>query len=292
MLSVSIAIGIGLALIGMLALHAVRRLVRDVPQEDRRWLDALPLLLRFIWPLVNFIAHYCAGWFSARLIRRTDAQLRLTSLDFLMNARQFLALSMVSSVSAALFALAVMLASGLFSGIVLLLSTSVGYVYPRIWMRDVRRRHVATMLRQLPIYLDLLTLAVEAGLNINGAIQKAAEKGPDGPLRREFEHVLRDLKSGLNRDDALRRFDERQRIVEVSNLVRTIAQAERMGSGLAKTLRFQSERRRAERFQRAEKQAMEAPVKLVFPLLVFIFPVTFIVLGFPIAMKFMQEGLL
>jgi tight adherence protein C len=159
-------------------------------------------------------------------------------------------------------------------------------------MRDVRRRHVATVLRQLPIYLDFLTLAVEAGLNINGAIQKAVEKGPEGPLRREFEHVLRDLKSGLNRTDALRRFDERQRIGEVSNLIRNIAQAERMGSGLAKTLRFQSEQRRSERFQRAEKQAMEAPVKLVFPLLMFIFPVTFIVLGFPIAMKFMQEGLL
>jgi tight adherence protein C len=65
-----------------------------------------------------------------------------------------------------------------------------------------------------------------------------------------------------------------------------------MGSGLAKSLRFQSEQRRSERFQRAEKQAMEAPVKLVFPLLLFIFPVTFIVLGFPIVMKFVQEGLL
>lgn len=75
-------------------------------------------------------------------------------------------------------------------------------------------------------------------------------------------------------------------------LVGAVVQAERMGSGLAKSLRFQSEQRRSERFQRAEKQAMEAPVKLVFPLLVFIFPVTFIVLGFPIVMKFVQEGLL
>ncbi|WP_052306174.1 type II secretion system F family protein [Paraburkholderia phymatum] len=276
----------------MLALYAARRLMRNVPNEDRTWLDALPPLLRFIWPTVNFAAHYSAGWFGERFIARTDAQLRLTSLNFLMNARQFLALSMVSSFGAALIALTVMLASGLFSAAALCFAMCVGYFYPRIWMRDVRRRYVATVLRQLPIYLDFLTLAVEAGLNVNGAIQKAVEKGPDGPLRREFEHVLRDLKSGLKRGDALRRFDERQQIGEVSNLVRTIAQAERMGSGLAKTLRFQSEQRRAERFQRAEKQAMEAPVKLLFPLLVFIFPVTFIVLGFPIAMKFMQEGLL
>ncbi|WP_405034150.1 type II secretion system F family protein [Paraburkholderia terrae] len=276
----------------VLTLHSMRRLMRDVPNEDRAWLDPLPPLLRFVWPVVKFVAHYGTRRFGTRLIERTDAQLRLTSLNFLMNARQFLALSVVSSVSAVLVALAVMLASGLFSRTVLLLVMCVGYFYPRIWMRDVRRRHVAKVLRQLPIYLDFLTLAVEAGLNINGALQKAVEKGPDGPLRREFEHVLRDLKSGLNRTDALRRLDERQRIGEVSNLIRTIAQAERMGSGLAKTLRFQSEQRRAERFQRAEKQAMEAPVKLVFPLLMFIFPVTFIVLGFPIAMKFMQEGLL
>ncbi|MEM5370236.1 type II secretion system F family protein [Paraburkholderia azotifigens] len=292
MLIVSLAIGVSVVLTGLLALDAVRRLMRNVPKEDRTWLDALPPLLRLIWPAVNFVAHYCAGWFGERLIARTDAQLRLTSLNFLMNARQFMALSMVSSVGALLLALVAMLASGLFSTAVLLLATCVGFFYPRLWMRDVRRRHVATMLRQLPVYLDFLTLAVEAGLNINGAIQKSVEKGPDGPLRREFDHVLRDLKSGLNRADALRRFDERQRIAEVSNLVRTIAQADRMGSGLAKTLRFQSEQRRSERFQRAEKQAMEAPVKLVFPLLVFIFPVTFIVLAFPIAMKFVQEGLL
>jgi tight adherence protein C len=291
-LGLSILLAVGFMLACALALHACRRLMRNVAREDRRWLDPLPPLLRFVWPGVNFIAHYCGGWFGERLIARTDAQLRLTSLNFLMSARQFLALSMLSAASALTFAWTAMLASGLFSGAILLLTLCVGAIYPRIWMRDVRRRHVARVLRQLPVYLDFLTLAVEAGLNINGAIEKAVEKGPDGPLRREFEHVLRDLKSGLNRADALRRLDERQRIGEVSNLIRTISQAERMGSGLAKSLRFQSEQRRTERFQRAEKLAMEAPVKLVFPLLVFIFPVTFIVLGFPIAMKFLQEGLL
>jgi tight adherence protein C len=185
-----------------------------------------------------------------------------------------------------------MLALGMFSFIVLLFAALLGYFYPRIWTRDVRRRRIARILKHLSIYLDFLTLAVEAGLNINGAIQKAVEKGPAGPLRWELEHVLRDLKSGLNRTEALRRLDDRLRIKEVTNFVGAVVQAERMGAGLAKSLRFQSEQRRSERFQRAEKQAMEAPVKLVFPLLIFIFPVTFIVLGFPIAMKFVQEGFL
>jgi len=68
-----------------------------------------------------------------------------------------------------------------------------------------------------------------------------------------------------------------------------VIQAERMGSSMASVLRVQAEQRRSERFQRAEKQAMQAPVKLIFPLIVFIFPVTFIVLGFPIAMRFLHS---
>ncbi|HEY3598008.1 MAG TPA: type II secretion system F family protein [Paraburkholderia sp.] len=292
MLLISLISSVGITLAGVLLLRSLSRLTSDVPIEDRTWLDPLPPLLRLIWPLVNFIAHHFGPSFGAALVDRTEAQLRLTSLSFLMNARQFLAMSLISSACTTIGGTLLMGVAGLLSWWLPIGFALLGYYYPRIWTRDVRRRHVTKILRHLPIYLDFLTLAVEAGLNINGAIQKAVEKGPDGPLRREFEHVLRDLKSGLNRTEALRRFDERQRIKEVSNLVGAIVQAERMGSGLAKTLRFQSEQRRSERFQRAEKQAMEAPVKLVFPLLIFIFPVTFIVLGFPIVMKFMQEGLL
>jgi tight adherence protein C len=292
LLFIAFAVSVGLIVVIGVGYWSVRGLSGAVPQENRLFLDPLPKSLRLLWPLVNFVVHHFGDGFSAKLVARTDLQLRLTSLTFLMNARQFIALSIIASIIAALVALLLMLALGLFSVLVLLGVALLGYFYPRIWTRDVRRRRVGQILKHLPIYLDFLTLAVEAGLNINGALQKAIEKGPPGPLRWELEHVLRDLKSGLNRTEALRRLDDRLRIKEVTNLVGAVVQAERMGSGLAKSLRFQSEQRRSERFQRAEKQAMEAPVKLVFPLLVFIFPVTFIVLGFPIVMKFVQEGLL
>ncbi|MEZ0600649.1 type II secretion system F family protein [Paraburkholderia sp. IW21] len=292
LLFIALLVSFGVVLVVALCLKSVSGLTAVVSDEDRTYLDPLPKPLRMLWPLVNFVAHHFGHIFGDKLVEKTEDQLRLTSLLFLMNARQFLSLSLVSSILVTLVALVLMLALGMFSLWVLIGAALLGYFYPRIWTRDVRRRHVAAILKHLPIYLDFLTLGVEAGLNINGAIQKAVEKGPEGPLRREFEHVLRDLKSGLNRTEALRRFDERQRVKEVTNLVGAVVQAERMGAGLAKTLRFQSVQRRVERFQRAEKQAMEAPVKLVFPLLMFIFPVTFIVLGFPIAMKFVQEGLL
>ncbi|CAB3649760.1 hypothetical protein LMG22037_00922 [Paraburkholderia phenoliruptrix] len=292
LLIIALAVSIGLIVIAGIGYMSIRGLAGAVPPEDRTFLDPLPKSLRPLWPLVNFVAHHFGPRFSKKLVAKTELQLRLTSLTFLMNAHQFIALSIIGAALASLLALLAMLALGVFSVLVLIGAALLGYFYPRIWTRDVRRRRVAQILKHLSIYLDFLTLAVEAGLNINGAIQKAVEKGPAGPFRWELEHVLRDLKSGLNRTEALRRLDDRLRIKEVTNFVGAVVQAERMGAGLAKSLRFQSEQRRSERFQRAEKQAMEAPVKLVFPLLVFIFPITFIVLGFPIAMKFVQEGFL
>ena len=292
LLFIAFLVSVGVVAVVTLAFKSLSGLTSAVADEDRTYLDPLPKTLRLLWPLVNFVDHHFGDSYSSKLVAKTEAQLRMTSLLFLMNARQFISLTIISTVIATLMALGAMLALDMFSLWVLLGAAVLGYYYPRIWTRGVRLRQVAQIQRHLPIFLDFLTLGVEAGLNINGAIQKAVEKGPEGPLRREFEHVLRDLKSGLNRTEALRRLDDRQKIRELTNMVGAIVQAEKMGSGLAKSLRFQSDQRRSERFQRAEKQAMEAPVKLVFPLLVFIFPITFIVLGFPIVMKFVQEGLL
>jgi tight adherence protein C len=163
---------------------------------------------------------------------------------------------------------------------------------PVIWLSDTRKRRDDDVIRTLPVYLDFLTMCVEGGLNLQGALGQAMEKATPGPLRNEFAVVLRDLRSGLSRSEALRRMADRLAIKEITSFISSIIQAEKMGASLANVLRVQSDQRRNERFQRAEKQAMEAPVKLVFPLVLFIFPVTFIVLLFPIAMKFVSEGML
>ncbi len=145
------------------------------------------------------------------------------------------------------------------------------------------------IVKALPTFLDFLTMGVQAGMNVSGAIGQAVEKGPEGPLRQEFEKVIRDVRAGMSRVDALKAMAERLEIREITTFVTAIAQAEKTGASLTEALRIQADQRRVERFQRAEKLAMEAPVKLIFPLVVFIFPMTFIILGFPIAMKFMYE---
>ena len=110
-------------------------------------------------------------------------------------------------------------------------------------------------------------------------------------LRDEFQRVLRDIRAGKARAIALRGMAARLNEPSVSHFTTAVIQAESMGMNLGPVLRAQADQRRTERFLRAEKLAMEAPVKLLFPLIAFIFPCTFIVLFFPIAMKFIASGL-
>ena len=158
----------------------------------------------------------------------------------------------------------------------------VGATYPLIWLRDkVKARHHA-ILRALPYNLDLLTLSVEAGLDFTAAIGKVVEKGRKGPLADEFGVMLRELKLGKTREEGLRNLSARVELQSVTTFVNALVQADKMGTPLGKILRILSTQMRIERTQRAEKLANEAPVKLLFPLIFFIFPTIFIMLFGPI----------
>jgi len=166
-----------------------------------------------------------------------------------------------------------------------------GAGYPGIWLRDRIALNRRLLQKTLPFYLDLITLCVEAGLNLQGAFRQAVDKGPKGMLRDELQRVLRDVRAGKERAAALRNMSDRLQEPSIANFVTAMIQAERMGMNLGPVLRAQADQRRSERFLRAEKLAMEAPVKLLLPLIAFIFPCTFIVLFFPIVIQFMQSGL-
>jgi tight adherence protein C len=262
-----------------------------VEEESREYMDPLPPLLKIIWPFVQVVAFFITSLYPYELLERTERELEHSGVGYLMNAEQFSALKLVS---AGLFPLVTLILLAILNKdepLWLLAAAVLGYFFPSIWLSDTRKRRRIAVVKSMPVYLDFITMAVGAGLNLQGALAQAMEKAPPGPLRNEFAIVLRDLRAGLSRADALRRMADRLDIAEVTSFVSAIIQAERMGSSLAAVLRVQSEQRRNERFLRVEKIAMEAPVKLIAPLIIFIFPVTFIVLGFPIVMKFMSEGM-
>jgi tight adherence protein C len=276
----------------LLAIYASTKLKQEVPAEDREYMDPLPPLLRLVWPLVRFLEYHVCAFVPSAALERTHEKLQRTGVGYLMSAEQFYAIRILSVL--AIFAVTYWAQSVLQNDSInmLIIAVLIGFFLPAQWLRDVQTRRYKAVQRTLPVYLDFVTMAVEAGLNLTGAINQTMEKGPAGPLRHEFYLVVRDLRSGLSRSDALRRMEARLQMPEITSFVGTVIQAERMGARLGAALRTQAEQRRSERFQRAEKLAMEAPVKLVGPLMMFIFPVTFIVIGFPIAMKFLNSGIM
>ena len=169
---------------------------------------------------------------------------------------------------------------------------ALGWLLPAAALRDRIERRRRAVLRQRPFVLDLVTLAIESGMNLTSALAQAVEQGPAGPLRAELARVLRDVKAGRPRAEALRALADRLAMPEIASLVAALVAADRQGASLAPILRAQAEQRRTERFLRAEKMAMEAPVKMLFPLVVFIFPGTFAVLLFPVLSRLLSEGFL
>jgi tight adherence protein C len=287
-----VAILVGLAFVGFAAavIYSAVRLKEEVPEEDREYLDPLPKGLRLLWPLLRLVDYHICQRLPQRMLAGPAESLRLSGLLYLMSPTQFLALCLVGMVGFFAFTVIAFKIINFESGLALAGAALFGFVYPRVWLKDSLKKRQKLMVKALPVYLDFLTMGVEAGLNMAGAIGQAVAKGPAGPLKNEFAFVIRDLRSGLTRAEALRRMDERVRIPQITSFISAVIQAERMGASLGPTFRSQADQRRTERFQLAEKLAMEAPVKLIFPLVAFIFPVTFLVLMFPIAVKFMQSG--
>lgn len=230
----------------------------------------------FALPLLP--ARLAAGW----LLR-----LRQAELDSLVSVQQWLGARFIYGAAACVLVLAVVrpwhandLPLGL-SGAVL------GFWLPGFWLRDRAALQRSSLLKDLPSYLDLLTLAVEAGGSLTGALRMAVEKAPPSLLRRAFERVLNDIRAGRSRMDALAATAHHLRIEPLTAVTNALIQAESAGMSLGSILRAQAEQRLNERFAAAERLAMQAPVKMLGPLILCIFPCTFIVIGFPIAIRLM-----
>ncbi|MCY1021981.1 type II secretion system F family protein [Pyxidicoccus sp. MSG2] len=196
-----------------------------------------------------------------------------------------MALQEVSSVVGLLMGLFILNGTGQNLGWSLLFMLFGAY-YPLMWLNDqVKKRHLQIS-RALPYNLDLLTLSVEAGLDFTAALAKVVEKGKQGPLREELQLVLKQLKMGKTREEAMKSMIVRVDLPSLTTFVTALIQADKMGTSLGKVLRIQSTQMRIDRTQRAEKLAGEAPVKMLFPLIACIFPTVFMVLFGPIVFQF------
>jgi tight adherence protein C len=202
---------------------------------------------------------------------------------------QFIAAQVIAALLGA--GLPWLVSGGTPAGLLTAFTGSFGWVYPQLWLRSAVRVRQLALLKAMPFFLDIVTLAVEAGLNLTGALHQATEKMPAGALTEEIDRLLRDIRAGKPRVDALQARAAELDYAPFSSLVGALVQGELTGAGLAPVLRAQSEQRRSERFLRAEKLALEAPVKMLGPLIFCIFPCTFVIIGFPIAVRLLGAGL-
>jgi tight adherence protein C len=174
----------------------------------------------------------------------------------------------------------------------MLVGVLLGGVYPSLWLRDQGLRRQKRIARQFPALLELLGLSVRAGLSFSAALPQCSAHLDPGPLREEMQRVDREIRTGVPRLEALERMAGRIDLNAVHGFVAAIAQAEETGAAISQTLTDQAAQRRRERFAAAEKKANEAPVKMLAPLVGLLFPVTFLIIGFPIVMQFLDGGLL
>lgn len=160
-----------------------------------------------------------------------------------------------------------------------------GYLIGGQWLARRRIAQDQAIARELPAWLDLMTVCVEAGSTLTAGLRLIIAQAPPGPLCDYFERVLREVRGGRARAQAFSHVAAIMGNESLTTLASALEHAESSGMSLGQVLRAQGEQRTAERFARAEKLAMQAPVKMLGPLIFCIFPCTFIVIGVPIAVR-------
>ncbi|MDX6494514.1 MAG: tight adherence protein [Gaiellales bacterium] len=175
-----------------------------------------------------------------------------------------------------------------FGFLIAMMGAAIGFIAPDFVINNRIRGRKDRMRAELPNVLDLLCVSVEAGLGFDQALVKLNER-MEGPLVDEFGLVLHEMRIGQSRSAALKNLSKRVEAAEVAQFARAIVQADQLGISLSRILRVQSQDMRLRRQLAAEEKAMKAPVKMLFPTVIFIFPSMFVVALGPAALNLMKS---
>ncbi|MBT2521297.1 type II secretion system F family protein [Arthrobacter sp. ISL-28] len=167
---------------------------------------------------------------------------------------------------------------------IMIAAIAFGYFAPDLLLRTNAEKRRKSIQQELPNTLDQMLISVQAGLGFEAAMARAAQSG-SGPLADEFIRTLQDLQVGRSRKEAYLSMSERADVPDLRSFIRSVVQADAYGIAIAKVLKIQAKEMRMKRRQRAEEHAMKIPVKILFPLIFFIFPSLFIILLGPAVMN-------
>lgn len=247
---------------------------------------SVPFADRVLTPGIEALSNAATSVLPARVLANIEKQLLMAGNPMTVNAYVVFWMLSVGLLSG-LILVSVVVVWGTIgvqqAGAVLLFGV-FGWMVPGFWLKGRVKVRQKKVLKALPDALDLVTTCVESGLGLDAALARVAEKS-SGPLATELSNMLRDVAMGKMRREALTEMADRLGVDELTGFINSIIQAEQLGVGIAQVLRVQSDQMRTRRRQAAEKSAHEAPIKMIFPLVLFIFPAFMIVILGPAVIR-------
>jgi tight adherence protein C len=253
---------------------------------------AQPFSQRVLVPVVNGLGQMAQRFTPQQTIEATRHKLELGGIAHQIKPVQFLAYRTGGALALGVMSLLVAFALPIPFGqqlLIVLISFVLGYLLPGVWLGSKISKRQEEVTKSMPDALDLLTICVEAGLGFDAAMQKVAEKW-DNELSRAFGRTVQEMQLGKLRREALRNMADGLEVADMTSFTAAIIQADQLGVSMAKVMRIQSDTMRMKRRQRAEEKARQAPVKMMFPLVFFIFPTILIVLLGPAFIQIRDSG--
>lgn len=256
---------------------------------------SLPFQERIIYPVARKLGELAVKFTPQNALQSVSRKLELAGNPGRLEPTVFLALQFVA---AGVFGVILFLAITLGQTdwplgqkfLIIIGGILIGFFFPQIWLTSRVNRRQKEIRKSMPDALDLLTICVEAGLGFDAAMAKVAEKW-ESELSLAFARVIQEIQLGKIRREALRDMADRIGIPEMTSFVAAVIQSELLGVSMAKVLRIQSDQMRVRRRQAAEEEAHKAPVKMLIPMALLIFPSLIIVLMTPAGLRLMNSAL-
>ena len=245
----------------------------------------IPILFRIFLPFAPNFYPLVKSRLFASMLAETRENLLMAGYEQTLSPERFLALRLLMG---AVGIVLTILSLSARQPSAALLCVLLFLFYPSTWLKSVIRKRHLSILKALPNLLDLLTLSVEAGKDFLTALREITDRRANDALNDELLRTLHEIQLGKARQTALREMGLRVHQPDLTSVLNAIIQADELGVSIGQLLRIQGDQLRAKRFARAEKLANEAPVKILFPVVLFIFPAVFLILMGPILSQAMK----
>jgi tight adherence protein C len=283
------------------AKYAVVQRIEQIKEAEEQTAEeelARPFVQRILLPIGETVAKLFRGYTPAEVSERMHKRLVTAGMYPRVTAVQLLGLCWASAAACLVLMFLLLISLGTTGGEVrlddpwnilyLMVAAIGGYILPQFVLSKRIQQRQETILLSLPYAIDILSISVEAGMGFDAGVGYTMRK-TKGPLAEEFAKTLNEIRLGKPRLEALEDLGNRTGVDELKTFVTAVVHASRLGGSITNTLRIQADSMRVRRRQRAQEQAMKAPVKMVFPLVLFIFPALFVVILGPAGMSIYRQ---